>query len=150
MPVPQIMEGIIKVIAGCRVMTVQKTLEVPQFLFSLAKAEKMVDVPVVVHAWCYGQYSSWTRLFLCPLLLRQVRLLGKVVDTPVVCNDRGHGPDSAVLGQGYCCARCFHDRCTWFQTCRKRLEVPQVQFCDAWDVPVTMQRLWWCLWRWGG
>ena len=22
-----------------------------------------------------------------------------------------------------------HDRCTWFQTCRKRLEVPQMQFC---------------------
>ena len=58
MPVPQIMEDIIKVIAGCRVMTVQKTVEVPQFLFSLAKADKMVDVPVVVHAWCYGPGSS--------------------------------------------------------------------------------------------
>ena len=34
------------------------------------------------------QSSSWTRL------------LGKVVDTPVVYNDRGHGPDSAVPGQG--------------------------------------------------
>ena len=32
--------------------------------------------------------SSWTRLLLCPLLLRQVQLLGKVVDTPVVLNDR--------------------------------------------------------------
>ena len=38
--------GIIKVIAGCRVMTVQKTVEVPQFLFQLAKADKMVDVAV--------------------------------------------------------------------------------------------------------
>ena len=33
--------------------------------------------------------SSWTR---CGF--------GKVVDTSVVCNDRGYGPDSAVLGQG--------------------------------------------------
>ena len=37
MPVPQIMEDIIKVIAGCRVVTVQKTVEVV----------KVVDVPVV-------------------------------------------------------------------------------------------------------
>ena len=32
-----------------------------------------------------------------------MQLLGKVVDTPVVYNDRGHGPDIAVPGQG-CCA----------------------------------------------
>ena len=36
-----------------------------------------------------------------------LQLLGKVVDTPVVCNDRGHGPDRAVPGQGCCYARCF-------------------------------------------
>ena len=62
--------------------------------------------------------------------LDQVQLLGKVVDTPVVCNDRGHSPDRAVPGQGCCHARCFYDRCTWFQTC-----------VNVWDVPVTMQRL---------
>ena len=44
MPVPQIMEDIIKEIAGCRVVTVQKTEEVPQCRFSLVK---VVDVPVV-------------------------------------------------------------------------------------------------------
>ena len=35
-----------------------------------------------------------------PLLLRRVQLLGKVVDTSIVYNDVGHGPDSAVPGQG--------------------------------------------------
>ena len=35
-------------------------------------------------------------------VLGQVQLLGKVVDTPVVYNDRGHGPDSAV--PGHCAA----------------------------------------------
>ena len=106
------------------------------------------------------------------LLFRQVQFLGKVVDTPVVFNDRGYGPDSAVPGQvlalpviltgavlgvvyndrgygpdsavpgqGYCSACYLYDRCTWFQTCRIRLEVLQMQFCVAGDVPVTMQRL---------
>ena len=37
--------------------------------------------------------------FLLCLLFRQVQFLGKVVDTPVVFNDRGYGPDSAVPGQ---------------------------------------------------
>ena len=37
------------------------------------------------------------------VFLDKVQLLGKVVDTPVVVHARGHGPDSAVPGQG-CCA----------------------------------------------
>ena len=84
---------------------------------------------------------------MCPLftmtgvMVQTVQFLDKVVDVPVVYNDRGYGPDSAVPGQGCCSACCFYDRCTWFQTCRKRLEVPQMQFCVAGDVPVIMQRL---------
>ena len=66
--------------------------------------------------------------------------LDKMFDVPVVVHARGHGSDSAVPGQGCCCARCCCDRCAWFQTFRKRLEVPQMQFCVAGDVPVTMQR----------
>ena len=66
---PQIMD-IIKVIAGCRVVTVQKTVEVPQFEFSLVT---VVDVPVVqivglgapvveqiVWCWCHRSWrKSW-------------------------------------------------------------------------------------------
>ena len=51
--------------------------------------------------------SSRTRLLLCPLFLLQVQFPGRVVDTPVEFNDRGHGPDGAVLGQGYCYVRCL-------------------------------------------
>ena len=83
-----------------------------------------------------GQGYCYTRCF-----LRQVQFLGKVVDTPVVFNDRGHGPDSAVPGQVCCFACCFYDSCTWVQTFRKRVEVSQMQFCVAVDVSVTMQRL---------
>ena len=68
------MEDIIKVIAGCRVVTVQKTLEVPQFLFSLAmRCARLV-------LWS-RQYSSWTRLLLCPLFSRQVHMVPDVQKT---------------------------------------------------------------------
>ena len=71
--------------------------------------------------------------------------LDKMVDVPVVVHARGHGPDSAVPGQGCCC--------------RQVLMVPDVQktfggAADAvlrsGDVPVTIQRFWRCVWRWGG
>ena len=98
-----------------------------------------------------------------------MQLLGKVVDTPVVYNDRGHGPDSAVPGPGAVTkvvdtTVVYNDRgygpvlldkvvalCPLFlrqvhmvPDVRKRLEVPQMQFCVVGDVPVTMQRLWRC------
>ena len=50
---------------------------------------------------------------MCPLFLRQVQFFGTVVDTPVVYNDRGYGPDSAVPGQGCFSACCFYDRCSF-------------------------------------
>ena len=63
------MEDIIKVIAGCRVVTVQKTVEVPQFLFSLAMRTR----------W-------WTCPLLCALcvMVQTVQFLDKVVAVPVV------------------------------------------------------------------
>ena len=41
--------------------------------------------------------------------LDQVQLLGKVVDTPVVYNDRGHGPDRCRSWTRLLFARCFYD-----------------------------------------
>ena len=55
-------------------------------------------------------------------------------------NDRGHGPDRAVPGQG-CCYACCLRQVHMVPDVRKRLEVPQMQFCVVGDVPVTMQRL---------
>ena len=114
------------VIAGCRVMTVQKTVEVPQFLFSLAKADKMVAVPVVVATRCSYSARSLTRP-LCTTtgvmvqtvqFLDKVRLLGKVVDTPVVCNDRGHGPDSRWISCRLLTSRC-PSRYSVIATCKR-------------------------------
>ena len=69
-------------------------------------------------------------------VFRQVQFLGKVVDTPVVFNDRGHGPDSAVL-----------DKVIGVPVAMQR-HVPMVfevflivQFLDkVIDVPVAVQR----------
>ena len=63
------------------------------------------DVPVVVHdSFSYSARSLTRPLCTTTGVMVQtvqfldiVRLLGKVVDTPVVSNDRDHGPDSAVL-----------------------------------------------------
>ena len=56
-------------IAGCRVVTVQKTVEVPQFLFSLAMRTRWLTCPL-----------------LCTLgvLVQTVQFLDKVVAVPVV------------------------------------------------------------------
>ena len=60
---------IIKVIAGCRVVTVQKTVEVPQFLFLLAMRTRWLTCPL-----------------LCTLgvMVQTVQFLDKVVAVPVV------------------------------------------------------------------
>ena len=50
-------------------------------------------------------------------VLDHVQLLGKVVDTPVVCNDRGHCPDRAIPGQGCCYASLFLRQMHGFQKC---------------------------------
>ena len=42
-----------------------------------------------------------------PVVATTGAVLGQGVDMPVVYNERGHGPDSAVPGQGCCYARCF-------------------------------------------
>ena len=44
---------------------------------------------------------------------RQVQFLGKVVDTPVVFNDRGYGPDSAVLVKLLLCLLFLRQCSSW-------------------------------------
>ena len=56
-------------------------------------------------------------------------------DVPVVL------ATGAVLGQGVAMPVVFTTGAHGSRTCRKRLEEPQMQFCVAGDVPVTMQRL---------
>ena len=82
-----------------------------------------------------------------PVLMqrRGLQFLDKVVDTPVVYNDKGHGPDRAVPGQGCCYARCFYDMCSFSAKsltrplCTKTgVMVQTVQFLDkVVDVPVV-------------
>ena len=104
-----------------------------------------------------------------PVVFTTGAVSGRVVDTPVVFNDRGHGPDGAVPGQGYCYVRClttgavprlvvtrllcsttgvmiltaccFYDSCTLVQTLRNVWRCPHMQTCLVVDVSVTMQRL---------
>ena len=67
------MEDIIKVIAGCRVVTVQKTVEVPQFLFSLAIRTRWLTCPLLC------TLVFWSRQ--CSPGIPQLQFLDKVDDT---------------------------------------------------------------------
>ena len=78
-----------------------------KFLDQVQLLGKVVDTPVVRNDRGHGPDRA----------VPGPGAVTRVVDTPVVRNDRGHGPDRAVPGQGCCYARCFYDRCTWFQTC---------------------------------
>ena len=67
----------------------------------------------------------WTRSLSCLLFFMAGAVLGKVVDTSVVYNDRGHGPDSAVPGQGYSARSLTRPLCT-----TTGVMVHTVQFLD--------------------
>ena len=78
--------------------------------------DKFVAMPVVFYDRCTFSARSLTR--------------------PLCYNDRGHGPDSAVPGQGCCYACCFCDRCTWVPDVQKN--VWRCRRCSSawlWDVP---------------
>ena len=125
---------------------VQETIEILQLQY----IDKVIDAGRAGPASSPGAHVEETAEL---PQLHPVEALDKVVDTPVVYNDRECGFSArsltrrCVQRQGswsrQCSpwtrllryARCFHDKCTWFQTCRKRLEVPQMQFCVSWGRP---------------
>ena len=61
--------------------------------------------PLRTTTWYGPDSTDLDKVVVLPVVFMAGAVLGKVVDTPVVLNDMGHGPDSAVPGQGCCYAR---------------------------------------------
>ena len=60
----------------------------------------VVDTPLRTTTWYVPDCTFLDKVVVLPVVFFMAgAVLGKVVDTAVVFNDRGHGPDSAVLDQ---------------------------------------------------
>ena len=94
-----------------------------RFIWVVQSLDKVVDMPVIVNdidckqRKCLKLHRRQRQWHVAPgfagiafraafsTIAGRSSFCGMVVDTPVVYNDMGHGPDSAVPGQGCCHTR---------------------------------------------